>query len=88
MTSCGERSPPSVTDAEWPIDFGRAGWAPGDECPNCGHGAVHAIVRAGVLFHDEGGGEFDETLAVYEAFCRPVTGFRRFRCSTIPSAAG
>ena len=69
MTSCGERSSAVVTDAEWTIDFERAGWVPGDECPDCGHGAVHAIVRAGVLFRDDGSWEFDETLAVYEAFC-------------------
>ena len=43
MTSCGERSSPSVTDAEWTIDFERAAWAPDDECPNCGHGTFHAI---------------------------------------------
>lgn len=51
------------------IDLPTADWRPGDPCPNCGHRTVHAIVRAGVRFHETGSWDFDETLAAYEAFC-------------------
>lgn len=51
------------------IDCERAGWTPGDPCPNCGHGNVYAIIRAGVIYRDTGGWELNKTLGVYEAFC-------------------
>jgi hypothetical protein len=51
------------------IDLEQAGWKPGSACPGCGHGNVHTIVRAGVLFRDIGSGEIEEILGVYEAFC-------------------
>ena len=51
------------------IDCERASWTPGDPCPNCGHGNVHAIIRAGVIFRETDSWELDETLGVYEAFC-------------------
>jgi ribosomal protein S27AE len=51
------------------IDLEGAGWVPGTACPNCGHGNVHAIVRAGILFRDIGSWEVEEILGIYEAFC-------------------
>jgi hypothetical protein len=58
-----------VGDPEPFIDLEQAGWKPGEPCPECGHGNVHTIVRAGVLFRDLGSWEVEEILGVYEAFC-------------------
>lgn len=56
-------------DPEPFIHLEEADWTPGEPCPNCGHGSVHTIVRAGVLFRDIGSWEVDEILGIYEAFC-------------------
>lgn len=65
----GESAPPSdVVPPESPEPT-ITGWAPGEACPACEHSTVHAIVRAGMQFHVDGGWAFDETLAIYEAFC-------------------
>jgi hypothetical protein len=58
-----------VGDPEPFIDLEQAGWKPGAPCPACGHGNVHTIVRAGVLFRDLGSWEVEEILGMYEAFC-------------------
>lgn len=57
------------TAAEPTVDLAAAGWEPGNPCPACGHPIVHAIVRAGMRFHADGRWDYDETLAIYEAFC-------------------
>jgi hypothetical protein len=59
----------SATVSEQAIDMEVAEWSPGDACPNCSAGAIYAIVRAGMVFRESGDWEFDQTLAVYEAFC-------------------
>lgn len=51
------------------VDLAAAGWEPGEPCPACEHLIVHAIVRAGMQFHADGRWDYDETLAIYEAFC-------------------
>lgn len=65
----GESFPPSGVVTVSPHEPTITGWAPGEACPACEHPTVHAIVRAGVQFHADGAWEFDETLAIYEAFC-------------------
>lgn len=48
-------------------------WEPGEPCPACGHPHVHAITRAGIKYTAQGDDdytwEFEERLAIYEAFC-------------------
>ena len=68
MTQPGRADAPA-DDSERFIDLEQAGWRPGEACPECGHGNVHTIVRAGVLFRDLGSWEVEEILGVYEAFC-------------------
>jgi hypothetical protein len=68
MTSSGGVDAPA-DDLERFLDLERADWMPGAPCPGCGHGNVHTIVRAGVLFRDSGSWELEEILGVYEAFC-------------------
>lgn len=68
MTSLEEDDAP-VSDPERFIHLEQAGWTPGESCPRCGHGNVHTIVRAGVLFRDIGSWEVQEVLGIYEAFC-------------------
>ena len=68
MTS-SERTDGTAGESERVIDLEQAGWIPGSPCPACGHGNVHTIVRAGVLFRDIGSWEVEEILGVYEAFC-------------------
>lgn len=58
-----------ATAPEPTVDLAAAGWAPGEPCPACGHPIVHAIVRAGMQFHADGSWDYDESLAIYEAFC-------------------
>jgi hypothetical protein len=64
-----ERETSPADDPELFIDLEKADWVPGAACPNCGHGNVHTIVRAGVLFRDIGSWEVQEVLGIYEAFC-------------------
>jgi hypothetical protein len=64
-----ERTDGTAGESERVIDLEQAGWIPGSPCPACGHGNVHTIVRAGVLFRDSGSWELEEILGVYEAFC-------------------
>ena len=61
MTSSGRTDGPAG-ESERVIDLEQAGWMPGAPCPACGHGNVHAIVRAGVLFRDIGSWEVEEIL--------------------------
>lgn len=68
MTS-SERTDGTAGESERVIDLKQAGWIPGSPCPACGHGNVHTIVRAGVLFRNIGSWEVEEILGVYEAFC-------------------
>ena len=68
MTTPGGVDVPA-DDRERFLDLERADWTPGAPCPACGHGNIHTIVRAGVLFRDSGSWEIEEILGVYEAFC-------------------
>lgn len=58
-----------ATAPELTVDLVAAGWDPGEPCPACAHPIVHAIVRAGMQCHADGSWDYDETLAIYEAFC-------------------
>jgi len=64
-----ERETSPADDPEPFIHLEKADWVPGAACPNCRHGDVHTIVRAGILFRDIGSWEVQEVLGIYEAFC-------------------
>ena len=88
MTSCGERSSAVVTDAEWTIDFERAGWLLVTNAPTVVTGRftlsfeqAYSSVRMGV-------GSSTKHWLYTKRSVRPVIGFHRFRCSRTSSAAG
>lgn len=58
-----------MTVPEPTVDLAAVDWGPSDPCPDCGFQTIYAIVRAGMPWHANGGWDFDETLAIYEAFC-------------------
>jgi|APHM01.1.fsa_nt_gi hypothetical protein len=73
MTS-SERADGTAGDLERVIDLEQAGWRPGALCPACGHGNVHTIVRAGVLFRGSGSWELKKYWGCTKRSVRTATG--------------